>query len=120
MSFVSAPYMVRSAQDAFDSINQDMEEAASNLGANPTRVFLDISLPLAGRSIISGCMLTWTRAISEFGAVMVLAYYPKTAPVLLFDVLVGEGLSKAMPITGLLLVLGILLLLGFRRLREAF
>jgi molybdate/tungstate transport system permease protein len=120
MSFVSAPFMVRSAQDAFDSISRDMEDAARNLGAPPLRVFLDISLPLAGRVIISGCMLTWARAVSEFGAVMVLAYYPKTAPVLLFDVLVGEGLESALPITGLLLIIGILVLIAFRSVREHF
>ncbi len=120
MSFVSAPFMVRSAQDAFDSINGDMEDAARNLGASPARVFFDITLPLAGRGILSGCMLTWARAVSEFGAVMVLAYYPKTSPVLLFDVLVGEGLEKALPITGLLLIIGILVLIGFRSAREIF
>jgi len=120
MSFVSAPYMVRSAQDAFTSISHDMEDAARNLGASPFRVFVDISLPLAGRGIVSGCMLTWARAVSEFGAVMVLAYYPKTAPVLLFDILIGEGLSKAMPVTGLLLITGLLVLIGFRYIRELF
>jgi molybdate/tungstate transport system permease protein len=65
-------------------------------------------------------MLTWARAVSEFGAVMVLAYYPKTAPVLLFDILIGEGLRKAMPVTGLLLITGLLVLVGFRYIRELF
>jgi molybdate/tungstate transport system permease protein len=52
--------------------------------------------------------------VSEFGAVVVLAYYPKTAPVLLFDVLIGEGLQKALPITGILLILGALVFMVFR------
>ncbi len=116
MVFVSAPFMIKSAQDAFDSIGLEVEDAARNLGATPTRVFLDISLPLAGKGIASGCMLTWARAVSEFGAVVVLAYYPKTAPVLLSDVLIGEGLSAALPITGLLLLTGLLVLVGFRML----
>lgn len=114
MVFVSAPFMVKSAQDSFDSVGRDMEDAASNLGATPFRVFMDISLPIAGRGIASGCMLTWARAVSEFGAVVVLAYYPKTAPVLLSDVLIGEGLAAALPITGLLLVTGLIVLVGFR------
>lgn len=120
MVFVSAPFMVKSAQDAFTSVARDMEDAASNLGAPPGRVFIDISLPLASRGIISGCMLTWARAVSEFGAVVVLAYYPKTAPVLLSDVLVGEGLTAALPITGLLLVTGLVVLVGFRLVDRAF
>lgn len=114
MVFVSAPFMIKSAQDAFDSVGLDLEDAASNLGAPPARVFLDISLPLAGKGIASGCMLTWARAVSEFGAVVVLAYYPKTAPVLLSDVLIGEGLNAALPITGLLLLTGLMVLVGFR------
>ena len=114
MVFVSAPFMVKSAQDSFDSVGLDLEDAASNLGATPFRVFMDISLPIAGRGIASGCMLTWARAVSEFGAVVVLAYYPKTAPVLLSDVLIGEGLAAALPITGLLLVTGLIVLVGFR------
>ena len=120
MAFVSAPFMVRSAQDAFIAVSSDFEDAARTLGASPARVFFDISLPLASRGILSGCMLSWARAISEFGAVMVIAYYPKTAPVLLFDVLVGEGLSKALPITGLLLITGLLVLIGFRYLGRWF
>ena len=120
MAFVSAPYMIRSVQDAFSSISGDMEDAALNLGASPMRVFFDISLPLAGRGVLTGCMLTWARAVSEFGAVMVLAYYPKTAPVLLFDVLVGEGLAKALPITGLLLITGLIILFTFIVFREKF
>ena len=119
MIFVSAPFMVKSAQDAFDSVGRDMEDAACNLGAAPGRVFVDISLPLAGRGIVSGCMLTWARAVSEFGAVVVLAYYPKTAPVLLSDVLIGEGLTAAMPITGLLLITGLVVLVAFRLLDRA-
>lgn len=114
MVFVSAPFMIKTAQDAFDSIGQDLEDAARNLGATPSRVFFDISLPLAGKGIASGCMLTWARAVSEFGAVVVLAYYPKTAPVLLSDVLIGEGLNAALPITGLLLITGLVVLIGFR------
>lgn len=120
MSFFSAPYRVRSTQDAFTSISHGLEDAALNLGASPFRVFSDISLPLTSGGIVSGCMLSWARAVSEFGVVMVLAYYPKTTPVLLFDILFGEGLSKAMPLTGLLLITGLLVLIGFRYIRELF
>jgi molybdate/tungstate transport system permease protein len=60
-------------------------------------------------------MLTWARAVSEFGAVVILAYFPKTAPVHLYDVFEGiGGLKGALPISGLLIILAIVILFGFK------
>jgi molybdate/tungstate transport system permease protein len=114
MAFVSAPFMIRSAQDAFESVNPRMERMARSLGATESKVHFYITLPLASRGILTGCLLTWARAVSEFGAVVMLAYYPKTVAVLLYDVFMGEGLRAALPITGLLLLLAVLLLFIFR------
>lgn len=114
MAFVSAPFMVRNAQEAFRAIDPRMERVARSLGAGPMETFTYVSLPLSLRGILTGTVLTWARAVSEFGAVVVLAYYPKTAPVLLFDVLIGEGLQKAIPITGILLVIGAFMFTAFR------
>jgi len=121
MTFVSAPFLVRSAEDAFSSIDARMEQAARSLGASRGQVFRHVTLPLSRRGILTGCLLCWARAVSEFGAVAVLAYYPKTAPVLLFDVLIGEGLQAALPITGIVLLLGVMVFVLFRALNsEAF
>jgi len=108
MAFVSAPFMVRSAQEAFRSVDPSLEQVARSLGASQAEALVYVTLPLSGRGILTGCVLTWARAVSEFGAVVVLAYYPKTAPVLLFDVLIGEGLQRATPITGILILIGVL------------
>jgi len=114
MAFVSAPFMVRNAQEAFKAVDPSLEHVARSLGASQMEAFRYVTLPLSSRGILTGCVLTWARAISEFGAVVVLAYYPKTAPVLLFDVLIGEGLQKALPITGILLILGAIVFTLFR------
>ncbi|MBN2336734.1 ABC transporter permease [Candidatus Bathyarchaeota archaeon] len=114
MAFVSAPFVVRNAEVAFTAVDVRMEQVARSLGASRRQVFQYVTLPLSRRGIATGCLLAWARAVSEFGAVAVLAYYPKTAPVLLFDVLIGEGLQSALPITGLLLILGILVFTAFR------
>jgi molybdate/tungstate transport system permease protein len=114
MAFVSAPFMVRNAQEAFKAVDTSLEHVARSLGASQMEAFRYVTLPLSARGILTGCLLTWARAVSEFGAVVVLAYYPKTAPVLLFDVLIGEGLQKAIPITGILLILGAIVFTLFR------
>jgi molybdate/tungstate transport system permease protein len=114
MAFVSAPFMVRSAQEAFMSIDPSMEKAGRSLGATRFKVFAHVTLPLASRGILTGCLLTWARAVSEFGAVVLIAYFPKTAPVYLYDVFVSQGLSAALPINGLLILLAIVILVVFR------
>ena len=114
MIFVSAPFMVRSAQEAFASVSPEMEQIAKSLGASDFKVFRHVTFPLALRGILTGCLLSWTRAISEFGAVVILSYYPKTVPVLLYDVFVSEGLKAALPINGILIILAIVILITFK------
>jgi molybdate/tungstate transport system permease protein len=114
MAFVSAPFMIRSAQEAFLSVDPSMEKMARGLGATSFKAFRHVTFPLASRGILTGCVLTWARAVSEFGAVIFLAYFPKTAPVYLYDVFVSQGLNAALPINGLLILLAIVILIVFR------
>ncbi len=116
MAFVSAPFLIRSAQEAFGSVSFAMEKTARSLGASSFGVFRHVTFPLALRGILTGCLLTWARAVSEFGAVVVLAYFPKTAPVYLFDVYwsLSGGLESALPISSLLIILAIVIFFGFR------
>lgn len=114
MAFVSAPFMIRSAQEAFTSVDPKMEYVARSLGASRFSVFKEVVLPSALKGILTGCILTWARAVSEFGAVVMLAYYPMTAPVYLDYVYASEGLQAALPITGLLLILAVIALIVFR------
>jgi molybdate/tungstate transport system permease protein len=116
MAFVSAPFLIRSAQEAFASVSFATEKAARSLGASQYQVFRHVTFPLAMKGILTGCLLTWARAVSEFGAVVILAYSPKTAPVYLYDVLEGleGGLKAALPISSLLIILAIVILFGFK------
>ena len=74
MMFVSVPFLIDSARDGFKAVDVRLEKVARTLGASPWRVFFRVSLPLAWRSIFSGSVMMWARAISEFGAVLILAY----------------------------------------------
>jgi molybdate/tungstate transport system permease protein len=114
MAFVSAPFLIRSSQEAFGSVSLTMEKAARSLGASGFQVFWHVTFPLALKGILVGCLLTWARAVSEFGAVVILAYLPKTVPVLLFDAWESGGLGAALPISSLLIILAIVILFGFK------
>jgi molybdate/tungstate transport system permease protein len=61
-------------------------------------------MPLAWRGILTGVVLTYARAISEIGAVMILAYYPMTAPIKIYDVYLQTGLRESSAIAVLLLI----------------
>jgi molybdate transport system permease protein len=70
---VSLPLMFRSAKAAFENVDRRFEDAARTLGASETGVFVRVTLPLAARGILAGTMLTFARAMGEFGATLMVA-----------------------------------------------
>ena len=62
------PLMVRAIRLAIESVDRRLEQAASTLGANPLRVFLTVTLPLAWPGIVAGTVLAFAKALGEFGA----------------------------------------------------
>lgn len=99
MSFVSIPFLINSARDGFLSVPERLEKVALNLGASKAKVFFSILLPLAWRSILSGLILMWARGMSEFGAVIIIAYNPKVTPILIYERFTAYGLKYAIPVT---------------------
>lgn len=71
--FVAAPLYIRSARIGFAEVDVQLEEAANVEGANQRQVFQSVMLPLAGRALVSGAILAWTRALGEFGATILFA-----------------------------------------------
>lgn len=72
-TFVSAPLFVRAARIGFAEIDHQVVEAAYVEGSNEWQLFRFVMFPLAGRAILSGAILAWTRAIGEFGATILFA-----------------------------------------------
>jgi molybdate transport system permease protein len=72
-TFVAAPLYVRSARVGFSAIDHQLEEAAHVEGASQWQLFNEVMIPLAGRALASGAILTWTRALGEFGATILFA-----------------------------------------------
>ncbi len=114
MAFVSIPFLINSARNAFLSVDPRLENVARTLGASPFRVFFTISLPLALRGIVSGMILMWARGISEFGAVVIIAYHPMTTPVMVFQRFNDFGLKYARSVAVLLIVICVALFVALR------
>lgn len=70
---VSFPLMYQSAKAAFASVDMSLEQAARTLGSSESRVFLRITLPLAYPGLVAGLVLTFARALGEFGATLMVA-----------------------------------------------
>jgi molybdate/tungstate transport system permease protein len=118
MAFVSLPFLINSARDGFAAVPERLEKAALNLGASRSRVFFTISLPLAWRSIITGFVMMFARGMSEFGAVVIIAYHPMIAPVLIYDRFSSFGLSYARPAAVLFIVVALVVFTILRLLSE--
>ncbi|MDK2795918.1 MAG: molybdate/tungstate transport system permease protein [Archaeoglobaceae archaeon] len=115
MLFVSASFTINSARDGFIGVEEKLEFVARTLGANRLKVFFTISLPLAMHSIITGAIMTWARAMSEVGSILIVAYYPKTAQVLVMDYFNNYGLSSAKPIAVILILICLFIFFILRR-----
>jgi molybdate/tungstate transport system permease protein len=105
MLFVSTPFYVNAAREGFQSINPRLEKVARTLGASQWKSFYSITLPLALRHLFSGAVMAWARGISEFGAVIMIAFYPMVAPVLIFYRFNTHGLYGSQPIAVLLILI---------------
>lgn len=120
MAFVSVPFLINSARDGFAAVPERLEKAALTLGASRTRVFFTISLPIAWRSIITGFIMMFARGMSEFGAVVIVAYHPMITPVLIYERFSSFGLNYARPASVLFIGVSLIvfILLRFVSLRK--
>jgi molybdate/tungstate transport system permease protein len=114
MLFVSAPLLVSGAREAFAGVDPKLERVARTLGDSGWTAFRRVTLPLAGRGILAGALLAWGRSVSEFGAIVILAYHPKVASILIFDRFTLYGLPAAVPVAALLLLVALLVFVLLR------
>ena len=73
MAVIGLPLLVRAARGAFEQVDRRYEQIAASLGAGPLRIFFTVTLPMAGRGVLAGVLLAFSRAVGEFGATMMLA-----------------------------------------------
>ena len=120
MLFVSASFTINAARDSFLAVDERLEAVARTLGAGRMRAFLSVSLPLALPGIASGAIMTWARAMSEVGSILVVAYYPKTAQVLVLEYFNDYGLRASRPVAVLLVGLSLIIFVTLRWLAAGF
>ncbi|MDI3472957.1 MAG: molybdate/tungstate transport system permease protein [Thermotogaceae bacterium] len=105
MWYVSFSIFVNVVKEGFKELDVRYEKVARSLGLSFTRTFFKVSLPMVRREIVSGAIQMWARAVSEFGAIAILAYYPKTISVLAYDRFQGFGLNSALGVTALVIII---------------
>jgi len=130
MTFVSAPFAVNAAREGFEAVDERVQRAARTLGANRWETFRRVTAPLSARGVLTGGVLAWARAVSEFGAVAIVAYnvdvvYPplfgeqsetQHAPVFIFKEFMTGGLDESGAVATLLLALSVAIFLVVRSL----
>ncbi|MEJ2288361.1 MAG: ABC transporter permease [Deinococcales bacterium] len=120
--FVASPLYIRSMKAAFRSTPRSLEAAAITLHASRLRAFRRVTLPLTLPAFVEGCVLTWTRALGEFGATIVvagsLAGRTQTMPLAIYAEL-ERNLDVALAMGAILTLAAFALLLLFRRLTRS-
>jgi molybdate/tungstate transport system permease protein len=119
MLFVSAPLYVSAAREAFARVDARYESVARTLGDDAWGAFRRVTLPLASRGLTAAAVVMWARAVSEFGAIVILTYNPKVASVLSYDRFTSYGLSETLPVAAVLVLFALIPLAALRALRHA-
>jgi len=110
MLFISAPFIVNQIREGIEKVPVRQEMVARSLGAPPWAAFRDVILPQVKRSILAGAVMAWARAMSEFGAVVMIAYYPQVVSTYIYGLFNSYGLERSASATSLLAVISLMVI----------
>lgn len=114
LTFVGIPFYINTVKDGFESVSPRLENVSRSLGASMFSTFFRITFPLAWRSMLIGIIMCSARAISEFGAVVIVAYHPMIAPVMIYERFEAYGLKYSQPVAVWLVLICLTLFLVLR------
>ncbi|MDL1964720.1 MAG: ABC transporter permease [Deltaproteobacteria bacterium] len=114
LTFVGLPFYVNTVKAGFESIPSRLENVSRSLGASITDTFFRVTFPLAWRSMVVGMIMCTARAVSEFGAVVIVAYHPMIAPVMIYERFTAYGLKYSQPVAVWLIIVCLFLFLLLR------
>jgi molybdate/tungstate transport system permease protein len=117
--FVGLPFYINTVKAGFESVPIRLENASRTLGAGAFSTFVRITFPLTWRHMILGTIMCTARAISEFGAVVIVAYHPMTAPVMIYERFTAYGLKYSQPIAVWLILISFILFIVLRMLSKS-
>ncbi len=107
-TFVSAPFYIKTAMAGFAGVERELEQAAEIDGATPAQVFVWITLPLAWPVLLSGLVMTWARALGEFGATILFAgNFPGRTQTMPLAIYLGFEQDINLSLTLALILLGV-------------
>jgi molybdate transport system permease protein len=112
-TFIAAPFYIKSATTAFASVNRGVEEAAAVDGAGRGTIFYRIILPLCFAPLAGGALMTWARALGEFGATIIFAgNFPGITQTMPLAIYLGfdQDLGGAITLSIVLLILSFVVL----------
>jgi len=104
MLFVSSPYYINSVRAGFEKVPVHLENVARTLGATRFQAFIRIVLPLSARHIFNGSILAWGRAIGEFAAVIMIAYYPMVISTLIYYRFTTGGIKESSTVAFVMII----------------
>jgi molybdate transport system permease protein len=110
-TFVAGPFLIIAARTAFAGVDPALEELAASLGRRPASRFWLVSMRIAAPGIRAGLLMTWMRAIGEYGATVLLAYHPYTLPVFTYVLFSSTGIPATQAPTALALGVAVAVLL---------
>ena len=110
---------IRLLKSTFDSIDPRYEQVARTLGCSKPEAFFRVILPLARDGLIASTILTWARAVGEFGATVTLAgatsMKTETLPTAIFLSLASADVGKAIAVIFVLVIIAVIALLAIRK-----
>lgn len=116
-AFVAMPFFVITVEAALRSLDPRYEQVAAGLGASPTQVFRRVTLPLIAPAVIAGAILSWARALGEFGATITfagnIAGRTRTLPLEIYLQLESDP-QAAVALSLVLLLVSFAVLIGLR------
>ncbi len=117
--FVNLPFMIRVLKSTILAVNPRLDFIARTLGCTPTQAFFRVTLPLSKNGIIAGTVITWARALGEFGAALMLAgatrFKTETLPISLFLNMSTGDLDAAMAAANILIIISLISLFIFNK-----
>lgn len=116
---VTVALAVRVLKSVFDGINPRYELVAMSLGSSRVRAFFKVTLPIASNGIVTSFVLTWTRALGEFGASVMVSGAMKgktdTLPISIYLSLASFDLEKAVVLITILIFVSVIILIVFKQ-----
>mgnify|MGYP001824943726 FL=1 len=114
LTFVGLPFYINTVKTGFAEISPRLEHVSRSLGASAGATFFRVTLPLAWRHMVVGGIMCMARAVSEFGAVVIVAYHPMVAPVMIYERFTAYGLKYSQPVAVWLILVCLVLFLLLR------